>query len=257
MNGKATFINKVLRPAGFEMRQRGRSISDLMSQPRQTTAGWTMEFIGTQGIGKTTLNNALYKPFRAHWFFRFDLGQTGPSTTASTDLEQLHRDIYFNKIERVHKEQTDAWKSITIPRQMSRVISESLTILSNDFPRGFVLDESLFKNFPREVLNLTQDGGDALWKQRAFIHLRARDPDFVVERYQSRVAKRARDGLLQIKPEDAEVRARVDQDNALFDTITEKAQAFDCPVIVLYAEDDTEDNIRKILEFEENFRTRT
>ncbi|WP_299964523.1 hypothetical protein [uncultured Roseobacter sp.] len=214
-----------------------------------------MEFIGTQGIGKTTLNNALYKPFRAHWFFRFDLGQTGPSATASTAMEQLHRDIYFSKIQYVQQEQTDAWKSITIPRQMSRVISESLTILSNDFPRGFVLDESLFKNFPREVLSLTENGGAALWKQRAFIHLRARDPEFVVSRYQSRVAKRARDGMLQSKPTDADVRARVDQDNALFDTITQKAQTFNCPVIVLYAEDDAQDNIRKILEFEENFRT--
>ncbi|WP_300064304.1 hypothetical protein [uncultured Roseobacter sp.] len=226
-----------------------------MSKPRQSTAGWIVEYIGTQGVGKTTLNNALYKSLRSDWFFRSDLGQTGPITAAPGMIERLHRDIYFQKIEYLRSKQVDPWESITVTRQMSRVMSESLTILTNDFPRGFIMDESLFKNFPREVLKLASDTPDPLWRNRAFIHLCTRDPDLVISRYQSRVAKRARRGLMQVPPADEDVRTRVEEDKALFDKITERAKAFGCPVIVLYAEDDTQVNIRKILDFEKTIRT--
>lgn len=221
-----------------------------MARSRCATAGWTLEFVGSQGIGKTTLNNRLYKTLRAQWFFRSDLGQTSSPDTYSGTLEQLHRQIYFQKILWLYENQPDIWKSVTISRQMSRVISESLTILTNDFPRGFIMDESLFKNFPHEVLDLEEEQGAPLWQRRAFIYLRARDPDFVVSRYQSRVIERARSGLLQSRPSDAEVRARVEKDNDLFDSMTDRAGKFDCPVLVLYAEDNEQENIRKILNFE-------
>ncbi|WP_299681746.1 hypothetical protein [uncultured Roseobacter sp.] len=254
MNGKTAVINKLLGLAGLELRQRGRTISDLMAQPRRASAGWVIEYIGTQGVGKTTLNNAVQKCLRTDWFFRSDLGQNGPFAQPSAALEDLHREIYFQKIKRFQKENHNAWKSITVTRQMSRVISESLTILTHDFPRGFILDESLFKNFPREVLKLCGDTPEPLWTKRAFIHLRTRDPDFVVSRYQSRVEERTRRGMPQIPPTEAEVRTRVQEDNVFFDTITEKAQAFGCPVIVIYAEDTQQDNIRKIIDLEKTIR---
>ena len=257
MNGKTVLINKLLGLAGFELQRRGHSIADLMARPRSSTAGWIVEFIGTQGVGKTTLNNALYKPFRENWFFRSDLGQTGPSPSTRGELEEIHRKIYFKKIRRLQKTGANTWKSITIPRQMSRVISESLTILTNDFPRGFVLDESLFKNFPREVLKLTGDVPGPLWQKRSFIYLRTRDPEFVVSRYQSRVEERSQRGMPQIPPSDDEVRARVEKDNVLFDALIAKARAFECPVIVIHAEDDDAENIRKILKFEETLRNGT
>lgn len=171
-----------------------------------------MEFVDTQGIGKTTLNNAFYKAVRHNWFFRSDLGQTGPTTNISAELEELHRDLYFKKIKRLRKNRPDIWKSITIPRQMSRVISESITIMHNDFSRGFLLDESLFKNFAREVLQQANDVTHRLWHKRAFVHLSTRDFDFVVPRYQSRVAERAHRGMMQIPPTDAQVRAWVEDD---------------------------------------------
>ena len=256
LSSKTAVIKKLLGVTGLELNQRGRKTAELCALPRCPTAGWIVEFIGTQGIGKTTLSNSLHKTLRKNWFFRSDLGQTGPSPAVSKALENLHREIYFLKLKRLYEENADAWKILTAGRQMSRVISESLTILNNDFPRGFVLDESLFKNFHHEVLALAGDAPGPLWAQRAFIYLRTRDPEFVVARYQGRVAERAERGMLQVPPSDAELRNRIEQDNDLFDAITQKAQAFDCPVIVLYAEDDTQENIRTILEFEETVRSR-
>lgn len=253
LSGKAEFFNRLLRKSGFELQRRGHMISELTSQSRCATAGWTLEFVGSQGIGKTTLNNKLYKTLRSKWFFRSDLGQTSSPDVYSGPLEQLHRQIYFQKILWLYENEPDIWKNTTISRQMSRVISESLTILTNDFPRGFILDESLYKNFPHEVMDLADNQSAPLWQRRAFIYLKARNPDFVVSRYQSRVIQRARNGLLQSQPADDEVRARVEKDNVLFDTMTERARTFDCPVLVLYAEDNEQENVRKILEFEKTF----
>lgn len=250
-------LNKLLNLADLELRPRGQSISSLKSHPRLASAGWIVEFIGTQGIGKSTLNNDLHKSLKNNWFFRADLGQIGPTETSAEDIERLHRDLYFHRINHLQEERVDPWKSITTSRQMSKVISESLTILSNDFPRGFILDESLFKNFPQEVLKLGSACPEPLWSNRAFIYLRARDPDFVVSRYQNRVVERSNRGLPLRPPDDDEVRARVAQDNALFDQILETAKAFDCPAITVYAEDDHQENINKILVFERTLRSKT
>jgi energy-coupling factor transporter ATP-binding protein EcfA2 len=257
LNSGAEVINKLIRSFGYEMRKAGHALSYLMKQPRTATSGWTLEFIGTQGIGKTTLNNAVASKLRNHWFIRSDLGQIGRLATASVELENLHRQLFFDKVQHLAGIQPDTWRCITVARQMSKVIAESLTILGNHFPRGFLLDESLFKNFPREVLELSDDDARPLWKKRGFVYLRARDPQSVVERYQGRVAERARQGLIQTAPEDAEVYARANADNVLFDAIVEKAHAFGCPALVVYAEDDHDENIRKILKFEHDLRTST
>ena len=248
----AAVLNKVLN--AVEVRPRRRTIPSLISQPRLATAGKIIEFIGTQGIGKSTLNNDLHKSLKDNWFFRADLGQVGPAETSLGEIERLHRDIYFHRINHLQEEDADPWKSITAARQMSKVISESLTIQTNEFPRGFILDESLFKNFPREVLALASEHPEPLWVNRAFVYLRARDPNSVVARYQNRVEERSNRGLPQRRPSDAEVRMRVAHDNDLFDRILEKAEAFDCPAIVVYAEDDHKENINRILQFEKQLR---
>lgn len=248
-------LNKLLNLADLELRPRGQTIASLMSYPRLATAGKIIEFIGTQGIGKSTLNNDLHRSLKGNWFFRAHLGQMGPAKSSSGEVERLHRDIYFSRIRHLMKTQADPWKSITTARQMSKVVSESLTILTNDFPRGFILDENLFKNFPREVLELASETSSPLWTNRTFVYLRARDPEFVVSRYQGRVVERSNRGLPLRPPNDAEVRERVACDNEIFDQVIEKARAFDCPVITIYAEDDHQENINKFLEFERLLRT--
>ena len=253
----AAVVNRLLNRANLELRQRGKTIPSLMSHMRLDTAGKTVEFIGTQGIGKSKFNNDLHKFLEGNWFFRADLCQVGPisDTVSMAEVEELHRDIYFRKLRHLEKKQTDPWKSITTARQMSKVISESLTVLSNDFPRGFFLDEGLFKNFPREVLKLGSESAEPLWTNRALIYLRAHEPEFVVSRYRGRVAERSLRGLPQRPPSDNEVRERIVYDNDLFDRIVDQARAFDCPVIVIYAEDNYQESIGKVLDFERKLRT--
>lgn len=245
--------NKVLKPTGFELRRIGPTISGLKSRSRKKTAGKTIEFIGVQGVGKSTLNNDTYEFFKKNWFFRSDLGQIGPAASSHDRTEKLHRELFFQAISCLQERQPDPWKSITVARQMSKVISESLTIMNNDFPRGFILDEGLFKNFPREVLGLGSSNRSPLWTNRAFIYLRASDPDFVVARYQERADERSNLGLPQRRMPDVEVRARIEQESDLFDRILEKAMAFGCPALTVRVEDDHKKNIGKILSFERSF----
>lgn len=249
-----SIINKLLNLANLELRPRARTIAALNTAPKCDTAGQIIEFIGTQGIGKSTLNNGIYKSLKKRWFFRADLGEVGPAREVNTHIEQLHRDIYFSRLRHIEQTQPDPWHGLTAARQMSRVISESLTLLTNQFPRGFILDESLFKNFPAQVLELVPDTTDPLWSGRALIYLRARDPASVVARYKKRVAERGRGNLLQRPPSDDTIRARIEHDTILFDQIFETAQRAARPALLLHAEDPHDENIAKILDFEKNLR---
>jgi ABC-type dipeptide/oligopeptide/nickel transport system ATPase subunit len=250
----ASTLNILLKLANLELRPRGPQIGSLMRHSRLPTAGKIVELIGTQGIGKSTLNNDLYKFLHESWFFRSDLRHAGPTDIRSQEIEQLHRYIYFRKIKHLKKKQADPWNCITISQQMAKVISENLTILTHDFPRGFFLDEGLFKNFPREILKLDPERAPPIWENRALIHLRARDPECALSRYQNRAQERSNRGLLQRLPTDLELRERIMRDNDRFDQIMDVAQALGCSVLVIHAEDEHQENIRKILDFERKLR---
>ena len=198
---KPTFLKptivRLLNRCGLDLRDQSRDILALQALPAGPTSGQIVELIGTQGVGKTTLNNALYHPLRARWFFRGDLRYTGPTSVTGHALEALHRDIYFRKLEAVNATQPDSWKTLTVCRQMSNVICESLLLATHRLPRGFILDEGLFKNFAEEVLACDAQAAAPLWQNRAFVHICARDPAFAVARRQGRSDKRQQGGMFQ------------------------------------------------------------
>jgi ABC-type dipeptide/oligopeptide/nickel transport system ATPase subunit len=234
----------------LELRARKYDLSNVGTLPQMPSSGHIIELVGTQGVGKSTLNRAVYQVLNHSWFFRSDLEYTGPTDVRVPDVEALHREIYFRRIDRVREAEPDPWKSLTVSRQMSTVIYESLMLCSNVFPRGFILDEGLFKNFPREVLDLNATEARSLWRKRSFIHLRARDPEVAAGRYLRRMEERRREGIFQHDQSMPEVLARIRSDNRLFDRICERALEQGSAAITVYAEDSSEDNIQRILNFE-------
>lgn len=251
MNKAAAFLNRILTPTGFEIRARARTLSEQQSLPRLDTAGHIIEFVGTQGIGKSTLCNAVQKRLCDRWFFRSDLNQTGPAPGPAIEIEDIHAKLYFQRICQLKNGEDDAWQNITRSQQAARVIGENLTLMTNAFPRGFILDEGLFKNFPQEVLKATQNTSfDAFWQNRALIHLRAHDAASVIERYTARAAERQQRGLLQRTPDEKTLRARIEAENTLFDEMMETARNRGCATLLLLAEDTHENNIARIVEFE-------
>ena len=241
---------RALNRFGLELRDNSRHISQLQQEPPQASAGWIVEVIGTQGVGKSTLNNALHRLLKSRWYFRGDLKYTGPTEVQKDDIEALHREVYLRKFDRVRGMDQAPWKTLTQCRQMSVVIYESLMITSNSFPRGFILDESLFKNFPREVLACDPDYARPLWERRAFVHLRSRDPTFTLERFVGRRDDRAQKGLVQHAEADADILRRIEEDNDLYGRMCETAKTLGTPAVTVYAEDSLERNIQQILDFE-------
>lgn len=229
-------------------------MASLLSQTPTATAGWILEIIGTEGIGKTTLNNALAGQLRKTWFLRHSLEQFGPAADGDPELEALHRDIYLHMVEKVIREEMDPWKTITLLRQKGRVISESLMIQTHPFPRGFVLDEGLCKGFPREVLDLASDSPDPLWHKRAFVYLKAENAEVAVRRYQGRVQERDERGLPLSAPSDDHVRERIAEQTSLYDRIIDIAGAFGCPTLTINAEAPLEACKAQFLEFERGIR---
>ena len=226
-----------------------------MSCPRCDTAGTIVEIVGAQGAGKTTLRNELDKDLKTNWFFRHDLRHIGPAEDPSGTIERLHRDIYFRRLRHLDETQPDPWKSLTVARQASNVIGQSLTMMTNKFPRGFFLDEGIFNNFPLELANETGKDLTPLWANRAMIYLRTPDPDLIVSRYQGRVETRSRKHRLHRQRTDSEVREAVRRKTELFDRVLEKARSLNRPVIVINPADNHGQNIEKILEFEKGLRT--
>lgn len=249
-----TVVNRLLGMSGYELTRPADTIAKLRRQARTSSAGWIVEFIGSEAIGKTTLQSALFKHLRKTWFFSFNLGQAGPAPEADQEIERLHREICLRFVQDLERRAPDPWRMVTLLRQKGMVLSESLTMLTHDFPRGFIVDEGLFKGFPCEVLDLASEGPDVLWRRRAFIHLRATSSEVAVSRYLGRMAERGGRNLPQTVPSEQDVRARVERDTQLFERLCEKADSFGCPVITLHAEVSTAENVRRVLEFESCLR---
>lgn len=240
----------LLNSVGLELRNRARDIPALQALPRQPSAGHLLELIGTQGVGKTTLSNALYPDLKAGWFFRSDLRRSGPLTAAAGALEALHRQILFDKLAEIKARQPDPWKSLTLARQMSTVIYESLLLATHEFPRGFVQDEGLFKNFPAQVCALDPQLARPLWDMRILVHVRARDPELALERHQKRRSARMERGVYQHEDDAGALLEHIRGDDATYAQIIATAQALGRPVTTVYVEDGLARNRAQILDFE-------
>lgn len=243
-------IARTLRGLGWELKRAQRSLAVLSAESAKSTAGSILEIVGTQGVGKTTLNDRVYHAIRDRWFARGDVDFKGPSEVGCGQIESLHRDLYFQKVERIRQERHDPWKTVTLARQMSAIAFESLMISTQKYPRGFLLDEGLFKNFPDEVMEVGAEEAMPLWSSRAFVHLRASDPTVAAERYTKRVAQRRESGAAQHEYSAAEVVARVESDTATYDRMCAQAERLGRPVLVLDASQSIDASVESMLAFE-------
>jgi ABC-type dipeptide/oligopeptide/nickel transport system ATPase subunit len=248
----ASLAKNMLRWFGLSLQKRRRTPLEFQPLSVSSTQGKIIELLGAQGVGKTTLSNAIYSHLKSRWLFRHHVDFLPQKQPKAIAIGHLHRKIYFSKIKRIEATSPEPYRSLRLARQMSAVIYESLTISTSKFPRGFILDEGLFKNFPEEILELDLHESLPLWEPRILIHLRARNPDLVVQRYQERAKQRAR-GSFQHSISQDDIIKRVEESNRLYGLLIERAKEAQIPTITLYAEDDLRNLIKTILEFEKNF----
>ena len=247
-------VRTVFDRLGVEISSRRPTLQELQQGPRGATAGKIVEFIGPQGVGKSTLSDAAYPRIKDNWFCRTDLTRPGPSATRHPALEELHKAIFLHHMETLQTPETDPWHCLKNTSQMVQVIAENLTMMSHDFARGFFLDEGMVKNLPDAVLTQSATTPELIWPNRAFIYLDARDPNCVLERYKKRFEERKARGLPQRQTPDDILRARIARDRDMFARVLDMAHQFDCPILTLDAEDPHDTNLTRILDFDRDLR---
>lgn len=223
--------------------------SRVLSAPPTSTKGLILEFIGTMGVGKSHIYRLTFQENRK-WFQRHHLTRVTQNTLAAGAILDLHEQVLMSRLDRIRSGDGDIWQKTQQIRDVSYVVGESLLLSTLDFPRGFALEEGLFKNCPREILELDLDEAAPLWHQRVFIWLRADDPATVLIRYKQRVNMLRSSGIFQHPETDEQILSRVAHDDALNDRLMDIAARLDRPLLVLHAEDDIQNSLNRIREFE-------
>jgi len=240
---------RLARNLGVEVR-RTPNPAAVRNAPIQETAGAILEYIGTKGVGKTTLYTHSLARLGHRWFSRHHIEALGSDIAASPEILSSHRAMLFSRLKALDEEALDAWRSVVMVQQASAVLRESLRLSVARFPRGFALEEGLMKNFTREVLELDPEASEPLWRNRFFIYVRAREIATVVERYQRRIRERRQQGFYQDFESDSDIVERVTRDNEVNDRLVNEAEERGRPVLVVHAEDDFEHSVQRVLAFE-------
>ncbi|SDX92444.1 hypothetical protein SAMN05444336_11328 [Albimonas donghaensis] len=211
-----------------------------------------MELIGAQGVGKSTLAGRVHRSLKHQWFFHSQLKALAivEPVNPKPEMERLIMEIFYNKLQLLEGSMLSARRKLTLCRQMTQIIDESLMLSANVYPRGFLLDEGLFKHFAREILHLGVERTAPLWERRAFVHVRARTPELVAARFQERAAKRRRRGIFQHLASDEELRAQTALEDGFYEEICAQARSLGRPCITIHVDDGIESNARSILQFQ-------
>lgn len=215
------------------------------------TSGKILEFIGTSGIGKTTLLNHTVARLKNRWLFGYCIDYLNRKDPPS-EVDEVLMKILIRRMENIKNSDSFCpWHSLLDIRLSVNVMHEAMFIAQNVFPKGFVFADGLFRHFSAEILQVGDELPGQLWKNRAFVYLRARTPETAMTRFKSREMRAAQIGHgPQRGTAQDRVLSRVIQEQEMFQTIVEKALSFGCPVLVVDAEDSLQDSIKKVLEFE-------
>jgi len=216
----------------------------------EETSGKTIEFIGTSGIGKTTLFRNTMIRLRSRWIFAHHLDFI-KRTTPPCETDEILMKILERRIAKIYSSESFCpWHSLLDIKLSVQVMAETMKLASQSgHPTGFALDEGLFRHFPAEILQLVNELPAQLWKDRAFVYLRARIPETALSRIKSRTMSLAKIERQRVRTDD-QILSSILKDQEMFQSIVDRATSFGCPVVVIDAEEPIQDSINKVLDFE-------
>ena len=147
------------------------------------------------------------------------------------------------------------WHSFLDLNLSVKVMRETMLVTQSPQPTGFAFDEGFFRHFPAEILQLGDELPVQLWKNRAFVYLRARTPETALTRLRSRTMT-----LVNIHHQrsrsDVQILSSIVQDQEMFQSIVDRGASYGCPVLVINAESPIQESIQKVLEFESSLSQR-
>jgi len=213
------------------------------------TSGKTLEFLGTSGVGKTTLFNGCLRKLRNRWFSSYHMEFLN-RTVRSCEPDEILMQILKRKVEKIlYSDSFCPWHSLIDLKLSVKVMYDTMLAVQSTHPMGFAFHEGLFRHFCAEILELHDDFPAELWKSRAFVYLRARSPETALSRLSFRRNIKAKTHSQRVITDD-ELLLRITSDQLKFESIVDKALSYGCPVLVLDAEDPIQASIEKVLHFE-------
>lgn len=208
-----------------------------------SNAGAQLEFIGVDGVGKTTLFNASVARLRSRWLFPHNLPLDAPLPTLDRDAILGHRRILEDSLLRIDRDGTDHRWWLIRARQLAVVCHRSLHSCDRRLPRGIAHHEGLFKNCAESVLALGT-AVERLWRDRCFVHLRFEDPSLVVRHLEQRHACRS------IPFDRHAILDQVLRQRDVMESLARRAVELGRPILPLQAEDDFQTLVRRVVDFQ-------
>ena len=213
------------------------------------TSGKVLEFLGTAGVGKSTLFHNSIARLRSRWMFAYHLDYL-KRKAEPCEVDEILMAILKSRIDKItNAESFCPWHSLVDLQRSVKIMHQTMLIAHDVHPKGFAFHEGLFRHFATEIQQMGDKFPVQLWKNRAFVYLRSRNPETVFSRYRSREAISSKIERQRIGSDD-QVLSRIKMEQQNFQAIVDKAPSFGCPVLVLDAENPLKDSIKKVLEFE-------
>ncbi len=175
-----------LSRAGYDL-QRRPDPSRLAAASPADTSGLVIEFIGAEAVGKSTLCRALLSSGPRRWFYTRDLSDLAlTDLDHPADVQEVLKELFLRRIEQDHR-RNDLWVMSGMAQWNARVIQQDV-LMRRRFPRGFLVDEGVFKQFAPEIARLAARSLRTLLRGRAVVLVDTDDAELLARRHMDRHA---------------------------------------------------------------------
>jgi len=211
-----------------------------------------VEFIGPAGIGKSTIFEEVKNHVVGNWKGRGDLHIVLEKHEYGHDAED-YLGLLQNKISHLEKYALPDYEKIRLTWFFSDILLKDMAIMNNSISSSkFMLDEGLCHNFSEELMRLSDSSFEMLMANRAFIFVQARRVETVVERIRKRENEAGRLVAYHMGLNNEELKKYIEQVYSGFNAFIERVEALDIPVCKIFAEDETQTRVGRILDFEKS-----
>lgn len=230
----------------------GKMMAGDDDKPPRRNASRHIEFIGPAGIGKSTIYEEVKRHVIGDWYYREHLQgmleKYGDDGEAARHLQLLH-----GKLDHFDRYNLSGYGKLKLIWFFTDILLKDLAMSNNgSLSKKFLLDEGLCHNFSEELMDLPDADLKVLMKERAFVFVQARDNSIIVDRIRKREGETGRKVMYHVGLDDDALKELSDASTLLFNAFMERVETLGVPVCRIFAEDDFQTNIKRVLDFERN-----